>query len=171
MDEDLATENGPLGNLIQIYHRAKADYYLTDANRANFPDKSNEKFRNARFLRDTAENLLRCMQAQTLHNHPLLPEVEKVVDASMKHVERLAGGKKRGFERERAHDKARDNHRGYSMEKDYPQEEYHSQEAHYQKEYHPRQEHHRRKEHHQSKYRRTDGYRGDSYRPDWHGYH
>lgn len=86
-----------LDKLIQVYHAAKADYYLSDANKTGISDKSTDKFTNVRFLRDTAENLLRCLTAQK-GDHHLMPEVERVVAASCEHAERLAGGRKRIFE-------------------------------------------------------------------------
>ncbi|KAJ6113525.1 hypothetical protein N7523_006842 [Penicillium sp. IBT 18751x] len=89
--------NEALDKLIQVYHAAKAEYYLGDANKSGISDKSTDKFTNVRFLRDTAENLLRCLKAQ-MEDHPLIPEVERVVSASCEHAERLAGGRKRIFE-------------------------------------------------------------------------
>ncbi|KAJ5123239.1 hypothetical protein N7448_009336 [Penicillium atrosanguineum] len=95
--EATRAKNEALDKLIQVYHVAKADYYLGDANKSGISDKSTDKFTNVRFLRDTAENLLRCLKAQG-EDHHLIPEVERVVTASCEHAERLAGGRKRIFE-------------------------------------------------------------------------
>lgn len=97
MDGFEVKNESALDKLIRVYHIAKADYYIADANKTGVSDKSTDKFSNVRFLRDTAENLLRCLKAEA-GNHPLIPEVERVVTASCEHAERLAGGRKRIFE-------------------------------------------------------------------------
>lgn len=109
---------GRLTKLIHVYHCAKADYYISDANKTGFTDRTTDKFSNVRFLRDTAENLLRCFHSDGLDNHYLLPEVERVAAASREHAERLAGGRKRIFENPgeeksfgRHRDNCRDNRR------------------------------------------------------------
>jgi hypothetical protein len=92
-----AAKDDALDRMIQVYHAAKADYYLGDANKTGISHKSTDKFTNVRFLRDTAENLLRCLKART-GDHHLIREVERVVTASCEHAEHLAGGRKRIFE-------------------------------------------------------------------------
>ncbi|KAJ5690503.1 hypothetical protein N7462_004895 [Penicillium macrosclerotiorum] len=95
--ETQAKNEKALEKLIGVYQAALADYYLKDASKSGLSDKQSDKFTNVRFLRDTAENLLRYMKSEDFLNHPLLPQVEKVVHLSQDHAERLAG-RKRIFE-------------------------------------------------------------------------
>ncbi|KAJ5397970.1 hypothetical protein N7509_006083 [Penicillium cosmopolitanum] len=89
-----------LENLVQVYHTAKADYYLGDADKSGISSKKTDKFSNVRFLRDSSENLLRYMRSEGYDNHPLVSEVENVADASREHAEHLAGCKRNYEQRE-----------------------------------------------------------------------
>ncbi|GLI81873.1 hypothetical protein PoHVEF18_010267 [Penicillium ochrochloron] len=93
-----ARQESALGKLIRVYQEAKADFYFSDADKSGISNKCNDKFNNVRFLRDTAENLLRHMKAQGHDSHPLMPEVEKMIAVSGRHAEHLSGGRKRVFE-------------------------------------------------------------------------
>lgn len=54
---------------------------------------------NVRFLRDTAENLLRYLKSVD-KNHDMIPELEDIVRSSQAQATILAGGRKRKFERD-----------------------------------------------------------------------
>ncbi|KAJ5371073.1 uncharacterized protein N7496_007165 [Penicillium cataractarum] len=98
IDAGLTQQDSALENLIRVYQEAKARVYYSDADKSGISNKETDKFSNVRFLRDTAENLCRHMKAHGHESHPLMPEVEKIVDISAKHAEHLAGGRKRVFE-------------------------------------------------------------------------
>ncbi|OOQ88054.1 hypothetical protein PEBR_14750 [Penicillium brasilianum] len=97
-NEGLTQQESALDNLIRVYQEAKASVYYSDADKSGISNKETDKFNNVRFLRDSAENLCRHMKAHGHESHPLMPEVEKMVEISAKHAEHLAGGRKRVFE-------------------------------------------------------------------------
>ncbi|KAJ5295513.1 hypothetical protein N7508_010334 [Penicillium antarcticum] len=84
-----------LDNLIRVYERAKDDNYKVGATHSH-----NERSNNVRFLRDTAENLLRYLEAFN-QEHELIPELADIIKSSQARAEELAGGRKRKFEHER----------------------------------------------------------------------
>ncbi|KAJ5194959.1 uncharacterized protein N7498_008397 [Penicillium cinerascens] len=159
--DDRETKNKVvLNNLIQVYHAAKADYYIADANKTGISDKSTDKFSNVRFLRDTAENLLRCLKAET-GDHPLVPEVERVVNASCAHAERLAGGRKRIFEDPEDEQiiRHRSSHRSHHGSNSG------NSQANHPGNYPKRPRHSQPVDHYRGEAHRSD-YRADHYRPD-----
>ena len=79
--------------MIDVYQKAKLDYYLADAK------KQLNKFSLVRFLRDTAENLLLQLGSAGFSHHPLVPELREVVGVSRAHAVQLSG-RKRVFEDE-----------------------------------------------------------------------
>ncbi|KAJ5770434.1 uncharacterized protein N7511_002485 [Penicillium nucicola] len=81
-----------LDNLIRVYERAKDDYYKSGVTHTH-----NERSNIVRFLRDTAENLLRYLEAFD-QEHELIPELTDVIKSSQARAEELAGGRKRKFE-------------------------------------------------------------------------
>ncbi|KAJ5782619.1 hypothetical protein N7457_004393 [Penicillium paradoxum] len=81
-----------LNKLIQVYQKAKADYYILEVTESH-----RERTNSVRFLRDTAENLLRYLNSVDTH-HELIPELEDIIKVSQAHANQLAGGRKRKFE-------------------------------------------------------------------------
>jgi hypothetical protein len=79
--------------LIRVYQKAKADYYILEVTECH-----RERTNSVRFLRDTAENLLRYLKAVDKDND-LIPEIEAIIHVSQAHASQLAGGRKRKFER------------------------------------------------------------------------
>ncbi|KAJ6036694.1 hypothetical protein N7540_000973 [Penicillium herquei] len=90
--------NRPIVKLSKVYREALVNYYLADANKSGVSDKATDKFSNVRFLRDTAENLLRTAGDEGMHGTPFYEEVERVRDSSCEHAQWLAGGRKRTFD-------------------------------------------------------------------------
>ena len=84
-----------LDNLIRVYEKAK-----DDNNKVGATHSHNERSNSVRFLRDTAENLLRYLKTVD-EDHELIPELNDVVKSSQARAEELAGGRKRKFEHER----------------------------------------------------------------------
>ncbi|KXG47780.1 uncharacterized protein PGRI_016500 [Penicillium griseofulvum] len=78
--------------LIRVYQKAKADYYILEVTECH-----RERTNSVRFLRDTAENLLRYLKAVDKDND-LIPEIEAIIQVSQAHASQLAGGRKRKFE-------------------------------------------------------------------------
>ncbi|CAG8041360.1 unnamed protein product [Penicillium olsonii] len=64
-------------------------------------DSHYKQTENVRFLRDTAENLLRFLQHED-KDHPLIEELLDTVRSSQARATKLAGGRKRKFEYERS---------------------------------------------------------------------
>lgn len=92
-DNNTDMKNGvALKNLIQVYQVAKAEYYLNEAT------KRGDMLISVRFLRDSAENILRHLNTGDVMEHPLLSELQDVYHASVDHATRLAGGRKRTFD-------------------------------------------------------------------------
>ncbi|KAJ5561047.1 hypothetical protein N7535_009244 [Penicillium sp. DV-2018c] len=83
-----------LDKLIKVYHEAKADYDHV----LEVPGSHREQTNSVRFLRDTAENLLRYLNSFD-PDHELIPEIENVIRVSKHQALVLAGGRKRKFER------------------------------------------------------------------------
>ncbi|KAG0161648.1 hypothetical protein PDIDSM_1841 [Penicillium digitatum] len=81
-----------LDKLIQVYQKAKADYYILEVTESH-----RERTNSVRFLRDTAENLLRYLMSAD-KDHDLIPEIEDIIQVSQAHANQLAGGRKRKFE-------------------------------------------------------------------------
>ncbi|KAJ5106758.1 hypothetical protein N7456_003433 [Penicillium angulare] len=113
-------QESPLAKLNRVYHQALVDYYIADANKSGISDKSTDKFSNVRFLRDTAENLIRVADENGFPHNERYEEIRKVRDFSKEHAQWLAGGRKRVFDdqnrfRERSHireeNRFRDDHR------------------------------------------------------------
>ncbi|KAJ5102033.1 hypothetical protein NUU61_004255 [Penicillium alfredii] len=82
-----------VNNLVGVYQRAKAEYYKHDAE-----GRHDRKSNAVRFLRDTAENLLRHLRISGLSGHPLIAELEELAPLSRSHFIRLTGGRKRSFD-------------------------------------------------------------------------
>ncbi|KAJ5399845.1 hypothetical protein N7465_010334 [Penicillium sp. CMV-2018d] len=87
-----ASKSHHIDKLIQVYQKAKADYYILQVS-----ENHREHTNSVRFLRDTAENLLRYLMS-TDKDHDLIPEIEDIIQVSQAHASRLAGGRKRKFE-------------------------------------------------------------------------
>ncbi|KAJ5800173.1 uncharacterized protein N7518_002241 [Penicillium psychrosexuale] len=81
-----------IDKLIQVYQKAKADYYILEVTESH-----RERTNSVRFLRDTAENLLRYLKSVN-QDHDLIPEIEGIIRVSQAHANELAGGRKRKFE-------------------------------------------------------------------------
>ena len=81
-----------IDKLIQVYQKAKADYYILEVTESH-----RERTNSVRFLRDTAENLLRYLKSVD-QDHDLIPEIEGIIQVSQAHANQLAGGRKRKFE-------------------------------------------------------------------------
>ncbi|KAJ5713611.1 uncharacterized protein N7483_010792 [Penicillium malachiteum] len=90
--------NRPIVKLSKVYREALVNYYLADANKSGVSDKATDKFSNVRFLRDTAENLLRTAGDEGMRGTRFYEDVERVRDASCEHAQWLAGGRKRTFD-------------------------------------------------------------------------
>ncbi|KAJ5121663.1 uncharacterized protein N7515_009624 [Penicillium bovifimosum] len=88
-----------LDKLLQVYQNAKADYYSLEVTEVTEATESHRERTNivVRFLRDTAENLLRYLNEVDKGN-ALIPEVEDIIKVSQEHANKLAGGRKRKFE-------------------------------------------------------------------------
>jgi hypothetical protein len=82
-----------LDKLIETYQKAKDDYYILEVTESH-----GKQTNNVRFLRDTAENLLRYLESVDKDHH-LIHELEDIVESSKAHANELAGGRKRKFER------------------------------------------------------------------------
>ncbi|KAJ5327216.1 uncharacterized protein N7506_010318 [Penicillium brevicompactum] len=83
-----------LDRLVETYQKAKEDYYVLEVTETH-----DKKTNSVRFLRDTAENLLRYLK-NVDKDHDLIQELEDTVKSSKAHADKLAGGRKRKFERE-----------------------------------------------------------------------
>ncbi|KAJ5812821.1 hypothetical protein N7447_009844 [Penicillium robsamsonii] len=81
-----------IDKLIRVYQKAKADYYILEVTESH-----RERTNSVRFLRDTAENLLRYLKSVDKDND-LIPEIEDIIQVSQAHANQLAGGRKRKFE-------------------------------------------------------------------------
>ncbi|KAJ5178273.1 uncharacterized protein N7500_000972 [Penicillium coprophilum] len=100
--EDMKTSKSPhssgpskshhIEKLIRVYQKAKADYYILEVTESH-----RERTNSVRFLRDTAENLLRYLKSVDKDND-LIPEIEDIIQVSQAHANQLAGGRKRKFE-------------------------------------------------------------------------
>ncbi|CAG8903729.1 unnamed protein product [Penicillium egyptiacum] len=96
--EDAETSKSPqtkshhVDKLIQVYQKAKADYYILE-----LTESHRQRTNSVRFLRDTAENLLRYLKSVD-KDHDLIPEIEDIIQVSQTHANQLAGGRKRKFE-------------------------------------------------------------------------
>ncbi|CAG7989161.1 unnamed protein product [Penicillium nalgiovense] len=96
--EDTKTSKSPqtksehVDKLIQVYQKAKADYYILEVTESH-----RKRTNSVRFLRDTAENLLRYLKSVD-KDHDLIPEIEDIIHVSQTHANQLAGGRKRKFE-------------------------------------------------------------------------
>ncbi|KAJ5629381.1 hypothetical protein N7528_003038 [Penicillium herquei] len=90
--------NRPIVKLTKVYREALVNYYLSDANKSGVSDKSTDKFSNVRFLRDTAENLLRTAGEEGMRGTQFYEDVERVRNTSCEHAQWLAGGRKRTFD-------------------------------------------------------------------------
>ncbi|KAJ5265785.1 hypothetical protein N7524_006803 [Penicillium chrysogenum] len=96
--EDTKTSESPqtksehVDKLIQVYQKAKADYYILEVTESH-----RKRTNSVRFLRDTAENLLRYLKSVD-KDHDLIPEIEGIIQVSQAHANQLAGGRKRKFE-------------------------------------------------------------------------
>jgi hypothetical protein len=86
-------ESPNLDKLIQVYQKAKADY----SNILEVAESHRERSNSVRFLRDTAENLLRYLSSVD-KDHELIPEIKDIIKISQAHANQLAGGRKRKFE-------------------------------------------------------------------------
>jgi hypothetical protein len=82
-----------LDKLIETYEKAKGDYYILEVTESHGKQTS-----SVRFLRDTAENLLRYLESVD-KGHNLIHELEQIIETSKTHANELAGGRKRKFER------------------------------------------------------------------------
>ncbi|KAJ5431194.1 hypothetical protein N7445_008926 [Penicillium cf. griseofulvum] len=87
-----ASKSPHIEKLIRVYQKAKADYYILEVTESH-----RERTNSVRFLRDTAENLLRYLKAVDKDND-LIPEIEDIIQVSQAHANQLAGGRKRKFE-------------------------------------------------------------------------
>lgn len=87
-----ASKSQHVDKLIQVYQKAKADYYILEVTESH-----RERTNSVRFLRDTAENLLRYLMSAD-KDHDLIPEIEDIIQVSQTHANQLAGGRKRKFE-------------------------------------------------------------------------
>ncbi|CAI7595081.1 unnamed protein product [Penicillium discolor] len=87
-----ASKSNHIDKLIQVYQKAKADYYILQVS-----ENHRERTNSVRFLRDTAENLLRYLMSAD-KDHDLIPEIEDIIQVSQAHASQLAGGRKRKFE-------------------------------------------------------------------------
>lgn len=87
-----ASESHHIDKLVQVYQKAKADYYILQVS-----DNYRERTNSVRFLRDTAENLLRYLLSTDKDNN-LIPEIEDIIQVSQAHASQLAGGRKRKFD-------------------------------------------------------------------------
>lgn len=113
-------------SLRSSYLRAFIDYYFSDANHSGISGKSTDKFTLTRYIRDSAENLIQTLKGMGKDpEDPLCEDVEKVFSVSVRHAERLGGGRTRPFERRSS---ASPERRRYKR----------------RKEHHRREEHHRR---------------------------
>ncbi|KAJ5740294.1 hypothetical protein N7493_000166 [Penicillium malachiteum] len=97
-DIEAQDPNRPIVKLTKVYREALVNYYLSDANKSGVSDKSTDKFSNVRFLRDTAENLLRTAGEEGMRGTQFYEEVERVRNSSCEHAQWLAGGRKRTFD-------------------------------------------------------------------------
>lgn len=89
---DTNTVDDKIARILDVYFKAKEDYYnLDDAGYM-------EKAKAARFLRDTAENSLNCLRARGLTTHRMVPELEEMFQYAKDKATELLGGKKRRFE-------------------------------------------------------------------------
>ncbi|KAJ5841757.1 hypothetical protein N7534_011587 [Penicillium rubens] len=86
------TKSEHVDKLIQVYQKAKADYYILEVTESH-----RKRTNSVRFLRDTAENLLRYLKSVD-KDHDLIPEIEDIIQVSQAHANQLAGGRKRKFE-------------------------------------------------------------------------
>ncbi|KAJ5356670.1 hypothetical protein N7517_011279 [Penicillium concentricum] len=87
-----ASKSHHIDQLIRVYQKAKADYYILEVTESH-----RERTNSVRFLRDTAENLLRYLKSVDKDND-LIPEIEDIIQVSQAHANQLAGGRKRKFE-------------------------------------------------------------------------
>ncbi|CAG8033912.1 unnamed protein product [Penicillium salamii] len=90
-----------LQRLIETYKKAKNEY--ADLRVMESHSKQTE---NIRFLRDTAENLLRYLENFD-KDHYLISELEDTIASSKAYAAKLAGGRKRKFERGRSESRDR----------------------------------------------------------------
>lgn len=81
-----------LRRIVNVYLKARQDF--KDINDDDFAEKASA----ARFLRDSAENTLNCLQARGLDSHWLVPELEAVFAHARDRAAQLLGGRKRRFE-------------------------------------------------------------------------
>jgi hypothetical protein len=78
--------------LLDIYHRAKDDYYTA------LQTDGYVSLDAVRFLRDTAENALRYLHTNGLSDHTDVPDLEQVFTISRDKATQLTGGRKRHFD-------------------------------------------------------------------------
>lgn len=81
-----------LRRIVNVYLKAKRDF--KDIDDGDYAEKASA----ARFLRDSAENALSCLQARGLDSHWLIPELEVIFVYARDRAAQLLGGKKRRFE-------------------------------------------------------------------------
>ncbi|KAE8131694.1 hypothetical protein BDV38DRAFT_12969 [Aspergillus pseudotamarii] len=78
--------------LLEVYHRAKDEYYKA------LQTEGFVGIETVRFLRDTAENILRYLHANGLSDHTSIPDVEQVFLIARDKATQLTGGRKRHFD-------------------------------------------------------------------------
>ncbi|KAE8375577.1 hypothetical protein BDV26DRAFT_294881 [Aspergillus bertholletiae] len=78
--------------LLDVYHRAKDEYYKA------LQTEGFVSLETVRFLRDTAENVLRYLHANGLSDHISVPDLEQVFTIARDKATQLTGGRKRHFD-------------------------------------------------------------------------
>ncbi|GAB1193789.1 hypothetical protein APSETT444_003018 [Aspergillus pseudonomiae] len=81
-----------MDRLLEVYHRAKDEYYKA------LQTEGFVSLDTVRFLRDTAENVLRYLHANGLSDHTSVPDVEQVFLIARDKATQLTGGRKRHFD-------------------------------------------------------------------------
>ena len=94
---------------MTVYRQALVDYYLADANKSGHSNKSTDKLNNVRFLRDSAENILRLAEQEGLKNSGLYCQVDKVHKCSRDHALYLSGDRHRNNQQVKSN-RSRSNH-------------------------------------------------------------
>ncbi|KAB8233783.1 uncharacterized protein BDW43DRAFT_310792 [Aspergillus alliaceus] len=81
-----------VGRLLDVYNGAKDEYYKA------LQTEGYVSIDNARFLRDTAENALRYLQANGMSDHTSVLDLEQIFKTARDKATELTGGRKRHFD-------------------------------------------------------------------------
>ncbi|KAK5303860.1 hypothetical protein LTR99_004315 [Exophiala xenobiotica] len=86
-----------VARLLQVYERAKADYFAVSSSGSGIEGGGTETIEAAKFLRDTAENTLQYLSDKIIDPNALT-ELQSTFNMAKATVVSLSGGKKRKFD-------------------------------------------------------------------------